>query len=235
MYCPEGTLELPIDIWHCKLTGTACPIQAEIDPGDWASFHSHCLASSERQAGIQQAIETGKYDGFHHMPGKWLCPTCKPARSGNPNRQYHFEWELLPLRPFVPYEEHRLRIELLKRHIPMTALSGHLCRDCLDDILRRLDLATTKDYFDQPGYGEPMNEGEPVSFHIYRSIREQATGAPVFEGTCGWCGEPFSWNETGDCICIDVHTVTIASGKTNEFRLCGRCGQQLAELFGVED
>ena len=65
--CPEGHIKLPIDLWHCKITRTACPIQAQIDTESWAKFHRHCLAGTERQHGIKAAITSGEYNGFHHM------------------------------------------------------------------------------------------------------------------------------------------------------------------------
>lgn len=232
--CPEGKIKLPIDLWYCKITDKSCPLQASINTEKWDEFHKYCLAPKERQEGIGQAITSERYKGFHHMPGRYLCPTCKPSRKGNWDRAYHFPWELEPLEVYVPYNEEELRLEIIKHGIPSSAQFGALCRNCLNDILTRLGLPSVELQNSQPkGYGEPLNENGPIFFHMYRSVIERQSGSSQIEGTCSWCEREFSWNKDSESIVYDIYWMPSQSGKSNSFRLCEFCGDKLARLFRV--
>lgn len=234
--CPEGRIELPIDIWYCKLIDKPCPIQASIDTDDWAMFEEHCLAAPERQTGIRGAITNGEYGGFHHLPGRYLCPTCKPSRGGRWDRAYHYREDLMPLQPFVSHDDRTLRIAMMKQKIPLEALAGALCRSCIDDVLERLELPSVAEQRERrSGYGEPMNEDQPVQFNLFRSIRERVGGAELPSGSCGWCERGYAWNSDGDCVYYDAHSVKIAAGEVDGFRLCETCGEKLAALLEVPD
>lgn len=141
IYCPEGTLELPIDMWKCKLNDQVCPIHATINQADWQEFHRYCLAPAERQQGIRQAIEQGKYAGFHHMPGRYQCACCKPVRSGSWNRVYHYREDLYWLNKLTPYDFETLHTELATKAFDyLPADASAVCRDCLTKILSALGL-----------------------------------------------------------------------------------------------
>jgi len=144
VYCPWGTIRLPIDLWYCKLTDDVCPIQADINTGEWEQFHKFCRAWPERQQEIRQTIETGRYDGRHHAVGKYYCPRCSDKLKGKESqlKALHYEWELEDLRLYVLYDERTLRVELLKRHIPLYVASSSLCRNCLNEVLSKLGLPT---------------------------------------------------------------------------------------------
>lgn len=234
MNCPEGKLKIPVDIWYCKLVNKACPIQACIDTDEWSTFHEFCLADSNRQQKIHEAIVTGKYNGFHHMPGRYLCPMCGPSRKGNWERAYHYPWDLRPLSLFVPYDEEQLRVEIIKHHLPASAQVGDLCEKCLTKVLKRLGLPSLEEQArEYHGYGEPLNQGEPVSFLMYRNIREKQGGGTEFKGFCAWCKDHFSWNGSGESICYEVQ-VTFPQGSNEPFYICERCGNKLADLLQIE-
>lgn len=233
--CPEGKIELPIDLWKCKLTGQLCPLQAFIDTEHWTTFHEHCLAPQERQQGIRQAISTGQYHGFHHVLGRYLCPMCKPSRRGRWHHAYHYPWELHPLERFVPYDSEELRLQLLQRDVSITAQSAPLCGNCLNTVLDTLELPSLDAQLQHRGYGEPMNEDEPLSFHMYRSVIERESGNKAQEGECAWCEATFAWNESGECIYYDIHSVTSPTGDRGGFRLCELCGERFARLFEIRD
>jgi len=228
--CPEGMIKLPIDLWYCKIVDEACPLQSSIDTEDWPKFHSHCLAPKKRQDEIQLAITSGKYSGFHHMPGRYLCPTCRSSRKGHWERAYHYPWDLRPLLAFVPFDEETLRLEIIRRGIPSSSQFSHLCRNCIDDILGKLGLPSVEDQSNQyHGYGEPLNMNEPVAFCLYRSIREREDSGSVFDGSCLWCGNSFNWNDRGKSVCY-----TVMPEGHNHFDLCESCGDHLVKLFQIE-
>ena len=138
--CPAGTIDLIADMWDCKLTGRRCPIQACLHRHDWSAFEKHCEAPAERREGIKATVLSGAYDGFHHTAGKWLCPLCKPARSGRRDQMYHYREELFELSAFVDCDETTLRRWLMINDVPVTAQTAPLCRKCLDDALQNLGL-----------------------------------------------------------------------------------------------
>ena len=231
--CPEGKIKLPVDLWYCKLTLKACPLQASIDTENWDSFNRYCLASKERQDGIRQIIISGKYTGFHHMVGRFLCPTCK-LNDGDNWRSYHYPWQLEPLETYVPYDEETLRLEIIKHNIPASAQFGFLCRNCLNDLLNRLGLPSVDQQSNHnEGYGEPLNEGQPLSFRLNMSVRERHSGANPIEGNCSWCAGKFIWNITGESICYDILYIEGAGRPNDGFRLCEQCGDRFKKLFGL--
>ncbi len=100
--CPEGTIKLPIDLWTCKLVDKMCPIQSQVLLDDRAVFLQHCLAPRERSEQIFDTVTKGKYDGSHHIPGRYLCVWCQRQRKST-SRQYHYPWELTCIEAYYPF------------------------------------------------------------------------------------------------------------------------------------
>jgi len=127
--CPEGTIKLPIDLWYCKLVHKACPTQAQVLLDEPERFFHYCLATEERKHQIFDTVATGKYNGFHHVPGRYLCVMCEQKR-GNSNFSYHYPWELTCLEayyPISPSDWPTIRSKLRKHGITLSAASSALC------------------------------------------------------------------------------------------------------------
>jgi hypothetical protein len=80
MGCPFGKLLETVALWHCKINEKLCPIQADVAPPDFGKLNQHCKAPAETKEGIEKAIRSGEYRGFHHHAGRYLCSTCKPSK-----------------------------------------------------------------------------------------------------------------------------------------------------------
>jgi hypothetical protein len=124
--CPEGFLDLPFDIWKCKLDKQMCELQAWISVSDKEQFVASCHAPEQRKEDIWRIVTEGIYRGAHHKPGRYLCPTCR----GKPNTRYHYSWELTPLSHFVDTDNHDFRVALIENDISMSVISSNLCPDC---------------------------------------------------------------------------------------------------------
>ena len=129
--CPQAYIDLPIDNWKCKDSKGPCPLQGQLDISNQNLFLSRCLVSEERKKGILNAITTGKYNGFHHIPGRYLCGLCnKPRRNYN----YHFPWELTRLYDHCELDSIRNDVnrarELILEGFSFSALSSALCGEC---------------------------------------------------------------------------------------------------------
>jgi hypothetical protein len=149
---------------------------------------------------------------------------------------YHYEWNLYWVKDFVPYDSiDVLRRELIEHGISTAAMMSAICRSCLDDVLAQLGLPSMDTQLQRRGYGEPMNEDEPISFQMYRSIIERASGNDPMKGACGWCGGVFGWNASGESIWYDIHSVSSPTGEREGFRLCEACGERFAFLFEIKD
>jgi hypothetical protein len=78
VHCPDGFLELPIDFWRCKINKELCPIQSLVYIDNKENVWAGCHTSKEKQDQIFNTIKARKYDGFHHILGRRLCPLCPP-------------------------------------------------------------------------------------------------------------------------------------------------------------
>jgi len=134
MDCPFGKLVEPVDLWHCKITGKLCPIQADVDPPDFSKFDEYCEAPAERLGGIKKAIRSGEYQGFHHLSGRYLCPTCKPSKVW----KYFYEHELFALDDYVDVATIEVRKRMIRRGVSLAAASSDICRHCLEKALYNL-------------------------------------------------------------------------------------------------
>lgn len=93
--CPEVYIQLPNDVWKCKITREDCGIQAQVPINNKKKFFVWCNASEERKEKIFNTIKTGKYNGFHHIPGRLLCVQCAEDKWKKRNQHYHYPWELV--------------------------------------------------------------------------------------------------------------------------------------------
>jgi hypothetical protein len=142
--CPEGAVKLPIDLWTCKLEKKTCPIQAQIFLDDPDRFFRHCLAPRDRMQEIFDTVAAGKYDGFHHIPGRYLCVACQ--HDGRAAAfQYHYPWELTSVEAYCQFELMRdwprLRRQLLSKGWSMSEVSNALCAAHCRELAEKLDPA----------------------------------------------------------------------------------------------
>jgi hypothetical protein len=91
--CPEGSIQLPSDIWKCKISKEGCGIQGQIPLDDKERFFAWCKASDIQKESIFKTVTSGTYTGFHHHPGRFLCPQCQSDRGKKVNERYHYQWE----------------------------------------------------------------------------------------------------------------------------------------------
>lgn len=140
--CPEGAIKLPIDLWICKLTRDTCPIQAQVFLNDRDFFLRHCHAPRNRKEQILSSIAGGAYDGFHHVPGRYLCPACE-HEGKKPTFQYHYPWEITRLDAYYPFEYERhwpaVRKKLKDKTFGLTLVSTALCAPHCKELAERLD------------------------------------------------------------------------------------------------
>jgi hypothetical protein len=115
--CPEGAIKLPIDLWVCKLVGETCPIQAQVFLDDPQQFFAGCLASEGRKQEIFDAVATGRYAGFHHTTGRYLCVRCADERGRETTFSYHYPWELASLDDFAAFDVERDMGEIVRKLI----------------------------------------------------------------------------------------------------------------------
>jgi hypothetical protein len=141
--CPEGAVKIPIDLWVCKLVDQTCPLQAQVVLDEPERFFEFCLAASERKQQIFDTVASGKYGGFHHLPGRYLCVRCEETGTAV-NFQYHYPWELTLLKAYHPFSiEHdlrRLHMTLLHKGVGMSSVSTALCARHCKDLAEALDL-----------------------------------------------------------------------------------------------
>lgn len=143
--CPDGYIKLPIDMWCCKLTGARCNLQAQVFLQDHALFLSRCTAPDDKKAGILKAATEGKYKGFHHIPGRNLCPTCE---CNSPfNHHYRFELTFVYRLLGISDEDERDRFRLKTLHLGVSseAIACALCPPCAFRIASIIDNGISND------------------------------------------------------------------------------------------
>ncbi len=139
--CPEGYVELPIDLWKCKINKQLCPIQSQVFTKDKEKFLAGCHAQKEKKEEIYNAVGNLKYDGFHHILGRYLCPLC----SGKEYHRYHYPWELTSLGEFFDLLDTEFRKKFLKINIDLAAYSGSLCPEHLKEVVSKIDADMEKE------------------------------------------------------------------------------------------
>jgi len=145
--CPEGTVELLIDVWVCKLKNETCPIQAQVSLEEPNIFFQHCLAESDRKQQIFDAVTKQKYRGFHHLPGRYLCVGCENEGKAI-NFRYHYPWELTQLSAYYPFSVEcdwpQIRLKLIcsgpsGKSSSLSAISTALCAKHCKSLAEQLE------------------------------------------------------------------------------------------------
>lgn len=140
--CPEGAVRLPIDLWVCKLKDEVCPIQAQVFLDDPETFFRHCLATRDRAQEIFDTVAGRKYDGFHHIPGRYLCVACQHDGIAEAF-QYHYPWELTSVEAYYPFEIKRdlprLHKQLKSKGWGTAEISNALCAAHSKQLAEKLD------------------------------------------------------------------------------------------------
>ena len=138
--CPDAKVKLPIDIFCCKNDNKACFIGGGIYKKNKQDFIDNCRIDS-RKEGIWNAIKLKKYEGFHHIPGRYLCPSCENKNSiKRVNYNYHYPWELCSIGKFMDYEDVELRKKIIRKGINRNIYYSLFCGTCSIQILNELDL-----------------------------------------------------------------------------------------------
>ncbi|WP_336337422.1 hypothetical protein [Haloarcula brevis] len=167
--CQFGRIEVPIDRWHCKITGDNCPIQAKIDLTDKQRFLQGCNIetcegavkkrydrnANEFKEDIWSTVTDGDYEGHHHHPGTAPCSFCE---DDNLRDTYHLPWEMTRLTDHISdYETARTSVELLQEGVAYK-LGNAICSTCfvsLEDSYPEIDLSE---------YGIDLNEYDTVEY-----------------------------------------------------------------------
>jgi len=149
--CPEGKLLVPIDIWKCKLNGETCPTQAKVFLNQEDEFRAKCSADEKKKEQILNLIRENKYDGFHHVPGRFKCVLCP----GKEYFKYHYPWELNYLHQYMDILNDDLRVKFLRSGIDQSAYSFGLCPECFIGVISKLNLSTVGTF-------------ERINFEFYR-------------------------------------------------------------------
>jgi hypothetical protein len=137
--CPELTTLLPIDSAYCKISDEPCPIQGQVYVYKEDALKA-CTASPEAKAGVIRAITSGRYTGFHHVLGRYLCPSCEEKNTNEKrvNFNYHYIFELSMLSSLVdlPEEEwDEIRSRLQRDSKSSAATFSAMCAPCLTDFV----------------------------------------------------------------------------------------------------
>lgn len=137
--CPDLKLELPIDSFYCKHNDLPCPIQGQISKTNKEKFFKACNIDN-RKEGIWNAISQGKYQGFHHMPGKYLCPSCEERNSKkNIYKNYYYPWELCLISESLNLDYDELKRKIREKKLNGNVLFSSFCTSCSIEILSKLE------------------------------------------------------------------------------------------------
>lgn len=136
--CPEGCINLPEDVWNCKLSGNVCDLQANIELDNTKNFLEKCTANEHKKLQILNTIETGKYDGFHHVPGRLLCISCKDKKNKKESFKYHYPWEFAELNVSICSSYEETLTELKDLGISELNASSPICSQCCYDLATRI-------------------------------------------------------------------------------------------------
>ena len=136
--CPQGFIELPIDLWKCKFNNSMCNLQAQVDINDKETFFKKCTAQDEQKNGIFSAITEGKYDGFHHVPGRNLCVVCEANPKKKGSYQYHYEIEMQFIEDIVNTPENEMLRVIANSTYPSNIKYCALCTDCALEVVSNL-------------------------------------------------------------------------------------------------
>jgi hypothetical protein len=128
--CPEGCIKLPEDIWCCKLSDTICDLQANIEFDNTDNFLKKCSANEQKKLQILKAVESGKYDGFHHVPDRLLCVSCADKKSKKESFKYHYPWEFAEIDVSICSSYEETLAEFQNSGIPERYVNSPICSQC---------------------------------------------------------------------------------------------------------
>jgi len=138
--CPEAKVVLPIDEFYCKHDKKSCHIGGGILINDKDYFIANCRFT-ERKEGIWNSIESNKYKGFHHIPGRYLCPSCETKNSEKMIRyNYHYPWELCNIGNYLDYKDIELRKKVIRNGINPNIYYSCYCGTCTLESLSKLNI-----------------------------------------------------------------------------------------------
>jgi len=136
--CPEGKCKQPIDVWYCKLSDKICPTQAQVFLVNKDEFLSKCLADERKKNDIFDIIIKGKYNGAHHVIGRYLCPLCDNKSFLRENDKYHYYFELYSLEHYFDVFNYKFRKDFLLKRIDRRAYYS-LCSECFMETVSKID------------------------------------------------------------------------------------------------
>lgn len=148
--CPEGVIDLPGDVWVCKLLKKPCPIQAMVFTKDRQLFMENCIAPSPRKGQIFNSVVGEKYNGFHHVPGRFLCVECE-NEAKQTNFKYHYPWEMAHIEDCVPFPSTltrpQFRAKLKEKGLNPYAANCALCAIHCQELAERLNTEVASGMF----------------------------------------------------------------------------------------
>lgn len=136
--CPEGFVDLPIDLWKCQINRQLCPTQSQVYITDKEKFLIGCNAPKERKEAIFNTSQNPEYWG-HHILGRYLCPLCSGEKELKEYFRYHYPWELTPIDEFFDLFDTEFRKTFLKAGIALAAYSSSLCPRHLKEVISKID------------------------------------------------------------------------------------------------
>lgn len=154
--CPEAYIQLPSDIWKCKITKDSCGLQAQVYIKNKQRFFNGCNASEDRKEKIFKTIKDGKYSGFHHVAGRHLCVQCAEDKRKKLNEHYHYIWELVSISDSVDFSG-----EYKKEDSPSEEILDIKESTALDEQLREEGYLALEEMLERKGF-EPLAAGYGV-------------------------------------------------------------------------
>jgi len=139
--CPEGFVTLPVDFWKCKINRELCSIQCQVYIKDKEKFLAGCRVPKEKKEEIFNTVKNLKYEGFHHILGRYLCSLC----SGKEYERYHYPWELTSLDKFFDLGCTEFRKTFLRANIGLAAYGSALCSRHIKEVVSKIDLNLEKE------------------------------------------------------------------------------------------
>jgi hypothetical protein len=143
--CPDAKVVLPIDSFYCKHDNEPCFLGGGVFKKNEQNFLDNCRIE-EKKEGIWNAIKTKRYKGFHHVPGRYLCPSCEEKNSETRNYEkrinfnYHYPWELCKIGQFLDNKDLELTKDLIRLGISRNVYYASFCASCSVELLDKIGI-----------------------------------------------------------------------------------------------
>lgn len=134
--CQEGDLVLPVDTWHCKITGDMCPLQAQIPLDDKEQFFQGCNiekapdeindSPQEYKEKLWDTVQREQFTGEHHKASRYACVRCQQKGK---HEYLHFPWALTRLADHLEYDKARADHDFVRANLA-TQLAWPICAEC---------------------------------------------------------------------------------------------------------